>query len=240
VAAELLTAVGQLHSLDYRHADIKPANFLVTEDNHVCLADLGFADDKPSHAIMVGTPSFLAPEQRCKSGWRQEIRCRLAALAGALRLPRDHRPVDVWQLGVTLMYALCPGGRDRELYAFVAQLASRRRWQRKPQAPSWVPKELHSLLLDCMLVKSRRRRWSVQQLKSHPSFSGVDWAAVQAQGVPLPVDLKAEVGVVDGVIQFDDDGGDDDDEEEEEDSSTVWERECDFASSVYIDLGILT
>jgi len=161
----------------------------------VSLADLGSAGNKFKHAMMQGTPGFIAPEQQCQSERRQGLRLKLARVAARMGIKRDHSAVDVWQLAVTWLHMVCPAGKAEDVDRFVEQLASKRRWQRKPQAPSWVPKELHSLLLDCMLVKSPKRRWSVQQLKSHPFFSGVDWEAVQAQRVPLSVDLVALAAV---------------------------------------------
>jgi len=105
---------------------------------------------------------------------------------------RDHRAVDVWQLGVTLLYMLCPCNQMPHLEHLLQELKGWRWWwQRRVQLPAWVPPELSDLLLECMLVRRPKSRWSIQQLKSHSFFAGVDWAAVEARRVPLPVGLVA-------------------------------------------------
>ena len=35
------------------------------------------------------------------------------------------------------------------------------------------------------------RRLTIEQVKAHAFFSGVDWRAVEAHEVPLPVDLRS-------------------------------------------------
>jgi len=63
LAAEMLSAVGQLHAVNMRHADIKPSNFLVTKDNHLQLCDLGCAGNMHAKTMSQGTDLFMAPEQ---------------------------------------------------------------------------------------------------------------------------------------------------------------------------------
>jgi len=49
--------------------------------------------------------------------------------------------------------------------------------------------ELSDLILGCMLVPEAKQRWSIEEIKQHAVFEGVDWEAVQARRVPLPIDL---------------------------------------------------
>jgi len=100
LTAETLVGLGQVHAVGVRHADVKPGNWLVTRDNHMC--DLGSADDADCHAMAQGTPLFLAPEQRA-SRWElvQEMRQWLAKMAKKLGVQGHHRKVDVWQLAVS-------------------------------------------------------------------------------------------------------------------------------------------
>jgi hypothetical protein len=42
-----------------------------------------------------------------------------------------------------------------------------------------------------MLVRRPRARVSVRRLQRHAFFAGVDWSAVDARTVPLPLDLAA-------------------------------------------------
>ncbi|NOY27668.1 MAG: phosphotransferase, partial [Oligoflexia bacterium] len=72
------------------HRDIKPANILVAPDGTTTVLDFGTsrfgAGTDGEDAGLVGTPAYMAPEQR-------------------IGLPHDHR-VDLYALGVTLHQAL--------------------------------------------------------------------------------------------------------------------------------------
>jgi len=194
LAAEALVGLGELHAVGVRHADVKPGNFVITRDNHLCVCDLGMADDADCHAMEQGTPFFMAPEQ-CASKWEwlQEIRERWAEMAKHFGLQRDHRKVDIWQLAVSWLVMMCPVGQEQQLCNLARQLGSQRwwRWQRRVQLPAWVPPEMSDLLLECMLVRDARQRWTIEQLQQHPFFTGVDWQAVESRQVPLPVDMLA-------------------------------------------------
>jgi len=145
----------------------------------------------------MGTPTFFAPEQHCKSvAWRV-WRDNLMELEKALGWTSDHRPVDVWQLAVTWLLHLCPEGQGNALAKFMRKLSRPRLLPRRrlPKAtPAWLKTalspELRHLIFDCMLVPNLKRRWSVRQIMhEHPVFNGVDWDTEREQRVPLPVDL---------------------------------------------------
>jgi len=93
IAGELASALGALHAGGVLHRDLKPANVLLTEDGAAKLSDLGLArlDDATrltQSAAVVGTPTYMAPEQ----------------LRGA---PVDAR-ADVYALGA-ILYELLSG-----------------------------------------------------------------------------------------------------------------------------------
>ncbi|GBF94922.1 zinc finger kinase-like [Raphidocelis subcapitata] len=197
VAAESLIALGQVHAAGLYHADIKPANFLIAKDGHLCLADFGCADGASEDPIGSGTPVFGAPEQRFADrlpAWqlmlREKLREKLRNLRERFGRRYDFRGIDVWGLAVTWLCLLCPNGN--EMAEVVAAAAS---WRRGPprgwRPPAWVPAEAAHLIFHCMFVRRPGARVSVRRLQRHAFFAGVDWAAVEARTVPLPLDLEA-------------------------------------------------
>ena len=94
VADEVLGALGAAHAAGLVHRDVKPANVLLTADDHAKVADFGIAKsaeaasggDLTGTGQLIGTPAYLAPER----------------LDGAPATPR----ADLWAVGVVLYEAL--------------------------------------------------------------------------------------------------------------------------------------
>jgi serine/threonine protein kinase len=193
LAAESLVALRGVHAAGLYHGDIKPGNILLTKDSHLLLGDFGCAGRAGNDPFGSGSPVFGAPEQRCSKApppWRLLLREKLQALGERLGRRYDFRCVDVWGLAVTWLCLLQPDFREVE--RVVTAAAS---WRRGPprgwQPPAWVPAEAAHLLFHCMLVRRPRARVSVRRLQRHTFFAGVDWPAVEARTVPLPLDLAA-------------------------------------------------
>ncbi|MCU1595918.1 MAG: serine/threonine protein kinase [Frankiales bacterium] len=118
-------ALDHVHSQGLVHRDVKPANVLMGRGGKTKLTDFGIsklvdAAKVTSTGFMVGTASYLAPEQ----------------VTGEPVGP----PADIYALGLVLLEALT-GQREYEGPAVEAAMARLHRPPTMPQAvpPSWVP-----------------------------------------------------------------------------------------------------
>ncbi len=91
VADAVAAALDSAHKAGIVHRDVKPGNVLIADDGRIKLTDFGIARNvadatMTSRGIMLGTPSFIAPE---------------VASGGALTTA-----ADLWSLGATLWAAM--------------------------------------------------------------------------------------------------------------------------------------
>ena len=120
VGRVLAEALAHVHGEGLVHRDVKPANVLLGRDGRVRLTDFGIARlvdaaRVTSTGMMVGTASYLAPEQ----------------VAGEPVGP----PADVYALGLVLLECLT-GQRE---YAGSTVEVALARLQRPPQVPPALP-----------------------------------------------------------------------------------------------------
>lgn len=63
MVAEVISALGHLHSLGVVYRDIKPENILLDHSGHLCLTDFGLAKEldpnNPEAFTFCGTPEYL-------------------------------------------------------------------------------------------------------------------------------------------------------------------------------------
>jgi serine/threonine protein kinase len=149
----LARAVAQAHRLGVVHRDLKPANVLLTEDDVPKVSDFGLAkslhEDSGLTATgaIVGTPSYMAPEQA-------EGRVREVGY-----------PADIYALG-TMLYELIVG-RPPFRGATIHQTMEQVRIA-EPVPPSrlvpGVPRDLETIILRALQKEPQRRYESAQAL----------------------------------------------------------------------------
>lgn len=85
LALDVLAGLAHLHAHDLVHRDVTPTNVIVTPDGRAKLIDFGVAGRSRATTV-VGTPAFMAPEQRAGKGV-------------------DSRS-DLYEFGVTMIYTM--------------------------------------------------------------------------------------------------------------------------------------
>jgi hypothetical protein len=181
------------HSRGVLHCDLKPANIMVGDFGQVYLMDWGVArvlrpggsrpngnGDASQHAVVMGTPAFMSPEQA--AGQRKELD------------PRS----DVFSMGA-ILYQLCTQRppHSSENYEEVLELAR----AGAPPAPSEVapdgvvPPELERIVLRAMAREPELRYPTISALKEdlrrfmrgHMEFPSVIYEAgthIVREGMP--------------------------------------------------------
>jgi len=173
-AAQIASALDEMHQLGFVHCDLKLENLLITEEGHPMVCDFGFTqrilptgpDDKQlkGHTLCYTPPEVLAGE-------------------------RPSPTTDFWALG-NLIYEFHHG-----LPPFYDADAGR--MSRKIVKGEFVPSPrtspvcldlLHHLLhLDPDKRVGGAHGMTFNDLKAHDYFNGINWAAVRSGDVHVPI-----------------------------------------------------
>ena len=171
--AELLLALGHLHSKGIIYRDLKPENILLDSKGHLKLGDFGLAKSHINHPYQgaksrVGTPEYMAPEVIKKQG--------------------HGFTVDYWGLGMVtyeMMTGLPPWYTDDRSKIFKrllrAPLAFPVNTQISPPLMNFI-----ASLLD----RSPHRRLGlkgVNSVKSHPFFRRLDFRGLETRRIDAPI-----------------------------------------------------
>lgn len=200
MTAEIVLSLEYLREMQIVHRDLKPGNIVLDSNYHIKLIDfatckvfnkdiqakilafkekndlvksMGFSDDNElnttskdsRHYSLVGTEEYLAPETLSDSDLNYTS--------------------DYWSLGVILYQLLCgstpfKGRSDLETYNNI-QKSTEINFKKSnidPQAKD---------LIRQLLTKDPTLRIgfdSIQEIKDHPYFAGVDWATIRNNKVP--------------------------------------------------------
>lgn len=164
LVAEILLAIEHIHNLGVVYRDLKLENVLLDEKGHVRVADFGLSKvlqrtDRPMELTQTfcGTREYVAPEMLSGKPYGSSV--------------------DLWAFGILLYEILCGRtpfySRQRgEIYA------------RIENAQVFYPKEMSKDVQDLLKgllnrdVTQRLGTRGLEEIKSHPWFSDVDWESL--------------------------------------------------------------
>lgn len=163
--AEMVLALEAVHEAGVIHNDLKPENILIDYDGNAILTDFGIAElgnDKKYGRY--GTPVYMAPE--------------------SLKICGHNKLADWWSFGV-MMFELLTGCLPFEGNSSAELIKSQRK---KIQYPSHLSDAARDLLTR-LLYRNTNKRISnnVQNIKSHPFFSDIDWKKLANREVQSPL-----------------------------------------------------
>lgn len=153
IFVDICKGVGYAHSRDVIHRDLKPANILINDNDEVKIVDFGLAAAASSAdsritrtGILVGTPTYMAPEQ---------VRARAI----------DQR-TDIYSLGI-LMYEIFVGRAPYKGEDHLATLFQHVEGKAVPahQANPRITEALSAVIMKAMAVNPEARYQTVDELR---------------------------------------------------------------------------
>ncbi|CAH0561310.1 unnamed protein product [Brassicogethes aeneus] len=169
--AEILLALGYLHTHGIIYRDLKLENLLLDRDGHIKIADFGLCKEGIIHGrttkTFCGTPEYLAPEVLEDNDY-----------GGA---------VDWWGMGVVMYEMMCGRlpfyNRDHDvLFALILM--------EEVKFPRNLSIEARELLKG-LLVKDPLKRLGggpedAREIMAHPFFRSIDWKDLFNKKIPPP------------------------------------------------------
>lgn len=167
-AAEVFTAIHEMHKAGWIHRDLKPDNILLDRHGHVKLADFGscvkMENGKVVSSSTVGTPDYISPDVLSSTGE--------TVVYGP--------EVDYWTVGVILyemLYGTTPfySNSLRETYSKIQNVDF--------QFEEGISDAFRDLISN--LICRKETRYGFEQIKNHAFFQGMDWNNLRALDPPF-------------------------------------------------------
>ncbi|XP_068155508.1 RAC serine/threonine-protein kinase-like [Drosophila tropicalis] len=169
--AEIISALGYLHSQGIIYRDLKLENLLLDKDGHIKVADFGLCKEDITYGrttrTFCGTPEYLAPEVLDDNDYGQAV--------------------DWWGTGVVMYEMICGRlpfyNRDHDVL-FTLILIEDVRYPRN------ISDEAKSLLAG-LLAKDPNARLGggqddVREIQAHPFFASINWTDLVQKKIPPP------------------------------------------------------
>ncbi|XP_052455377.1 serine/threonine-protein kinase N2-like isoform X2 [Carassius gibelio] len=170
-AACVVSGLQFLHDHKIVYRDLKLDNLLLDTEGYVKIADFGLCKEgmgfRDRTSTFCGTPEFLAPEVLTETSYT--------------------RAVDWWGLGVLIFEMLVgespfPGDDEEEVFDSIVNDEVR--------YPKFLSTEAISIMRRLLRRNPERRLGAgerdAEEVKSHPFFRDMDWAALLAKKIPPP------------------------------------------------------
>jgi serine/threonine protein kinase len=214
-AAEIGTAIEQVHRLGFTHRDIKPDNILIAKDGHIRLSDFGLA---AAYELQVyGMAPLLEPgadltytggdriaamsEAERKGSWRRGLRRRMFSTVGTpdyiapeVLMKRGYgKECDWWSLGVIIFEMLYgyPAFYSENSVETCRKILNWRTTLQFPARPNVSPAAKD--LIRSLLTDPENRlgaREGLEDFKRHPFFHGFDWNRMREMRAPFVPELS--------------------------------------------------
>ncbi|XP_003487799.1 RAC serine/threonine-protein kinase [Bombus impatiens] len=169
--AEIISALGYLHSQGIIYRDLKLENLLLDKDGHIKIADFGLCKEDITYGrttkTFCGTPEYLAPE--------------------VLEDNDYGRAVDWWGVGVVMYEMICGRlpfyNKDHEkLFTLIVM--------EEVRFPRTISNEAKDML-GGLLIKDPSKRLGggpndAKEIMDHAFFSSIDWSDLVQKKIPPP------------------------------------------------------